>query len=123
MVSATTLGRTCAVTGNRIALEGRGSMSVSIFDRPRSHRRDFRRGETVRFRVFAYGVIALDVLLLVVLAIVTEEWRSITAVDLCVWTALVAFAGLVPLNSGHGPSLAMDLPLLLAAAFVFDPFA
>lgn len=78
-------------------------------------------GDTVAFRLFALGIVGLDCGLLVVAAFQFPQRLPTRPAELIAWTALVALAGLVPLRSGRGPSLAMDLPLLLAAAFAFGP--
>jgi len=77
--------------------------------------------ETPQFRTFALAIVALNLLLLGVAASLHPGTLP-SAFELFAWTALVAVAGLVPLGSGSGPSLAMDLPLLLAAAFAYGPF-
>jgi signal transduction histidine kinase len=80
------------------------------------------RAETPQFKSFALAIVALNLLLLGTAASLNPRTLP-SAAELFAWTALVAVAGLVPLGSGRGPSLAMDLPLLLAAAFAFGPFA
>jgi signal transduction histidine kinase len=78
-----------------------------------------RDEETPQFRLFVLGVITLNLVLLVLAAQMRQATPRPT--ELVVWVLLVAIAGFVPLSSGRGPSLAMDLPLLLAAAFLFGP--
>lgn len=94
-------------------------MSVSITDRFEPW---IRRGEPSKFKAFAVATIALNSVLLSIAELLGPDRSNAHPVDLLVWVALVAVAGLVPLGGDKGPSLAMDLPLLLAAAFVFDPF-
>jgi signal transduction histidine kinase len=98
-------------------------MSVLAADRAGDSPGRLRREETARFRVFALAVIALNCLLLAAAAVKAPGTLPRRPLELLAWIALVAVAGLVPLSSGKGPSLAMDLPLLLAAAFTFGPLA
>lgn len=42
-------------------------------------------------------------------------------VDLVAWVVLISAAGLMPVPSGRGASLGLDLPLVLGAGFVFGP--
>ena len=98
-------------------------MSVSAADRS-SHSHDrLGTGESARFKTFALAVVLLNCLLLGLAAMQSPNTLPSQLPEVLVWTVLVAVAGLVPLSSGKGPSLAMDLPLLLAAAFVFGPLA
>jgi signal transduction histidine kinase len=98
-------------------------MSVFAADRPGQSHARVRRGETPQFRAFALAVIVLNCLLLGMAAIEAPGRLPSEPLELLAWTVLVAAAGFVPLSSGRGPSLAMDLPLLLAAAFAFGPLA
>jgi signal transduction histidine kinase len=98
-------------------------MSVFAADRPGQSHASVRRGETPQFRTFALAVIVLNFLLLGMAAIEAPGRLPSQPLELLAWTVLVAAAGFVPLSSGRGPSLAMDLPLLLAAAFAFGPLA
>ena len=94
-------------------------MSVYAAGHPGQSQGTIRDEETARFRLFVLGIVTLNVALLVLAA----QMRQSTPrpAELVLWVVLVAIAGFVPLSSGRGPSLAMDLPLLLAAAFVFGP--
>jgi signal transduction histidine kinase len=98
-------------------------MSVFAADRPSHSHGRVRREETPQFRAFALVVIVLNCLLLGTAAIEAPGRLPSQPLELLAWTVLVAAAGFVPLSSGRGPSLAMDLPLLLAAAFAFGPLA
>jgi signal transduction histidine kinase len=76
--------------------------------------------ESLQFKAFALTIVGLN---LVLLTIASKEFDAFAAIpELVGWAALVAVAGFLPVRSGEGPALAMDLPLLLAAAFVFGPF-
>jgi signal transduction histidine kinase len=94
-------------------------MSVYATGHPGRPQGTIRDEETARFRLFVLGIVTLNVALLLLAA----QMRQSTPrpAELVLWVVLVAIAGFVPLSSGRGPSLAMDLPLLLAAAFVFGP--
>jgi signal transduction histidine kinase len=70
----------------------------------------------------AYQLLTVAVAVVALLVVLAGR-PSVPASDidaLLVWTGLVALAGLVPI-SGRGPWLSLDLPLLLAAGFVFSP--
>jgi signal transduction histidine kinase len=97
-------------------------MSVSV-DRSGRSQNSLREREPARFRSFAFVVIGLNCLLLGIAAVEAPGRLPDQPFELLAWITLVAVAGLVPLSSGRGPSFAMDLPLLLAAAFIFGPFA
>jgi signal transduction histidine kinase len=98
-------------------------MSVSAAESPGQSRTKRDGEESAPFKAFALAVIFVNCVLLG-LAAVHHPWElQSQPFELLAWTLLVAVAGFVPLSSGRGPSLAMDLPLLLAAAFVFGPFA
>jgi signal transduction histidine kinase len=96
-------------------------MSVYAAGRSERSRGSFGEGETTRFRLFVFGVVGLNVSLLAIAALQGPRLLPNRPVDLILWVVFVAAAGFVPLSSGRGPSLAMDLPLLLAAAFLFGP--
>ena len=98
-------------------------MSVSTADRSSHPHRQVDTRESAGFKVFALAVILLNGLLLVLAASQASTTLPNQLPEVLAWTVLVAGAGLVPLSSGKGPSLAMDLPLLLAAAFIFGPLA
>jgi signal transduction histidine kinase len=97
-------------------------MSVSVAGRSGSGHEEFGRKEPTPFRIFAFATIGLNVVLLFTAATMTQAGSLVPPAEGLAWVALVALAGLVPLSSGKGPALAMDLPLLMAVAFVFDPF-
>jgi len=98
-------------------------MSVSVSRHAQSTQTRGRPVETNSFKWFATAVIGLDLGLLLLTATTTQEALSRPGFEWLAWILLVSLAGLVPLRSGRGPAFAMDLPLLLAAAFVFNPFA
>lgn len=96
-------------------------MSVYAADRSGHPHGRLNRGDTAQFRLFALGIVGLNAVLLTVAATQVPRWLPTRPLEWIAWTGLVAIAGFVPLSSGRGPSLAMDLPLLLAAAFAFGP--
>ncbi|MGI8521146.1 MAG: sensor histidine kinase [Actinomycetota bacterium] len=98
-------------------------MAVSAADRSGHSRARLDAGESTRFKTFALAVVLLNFVALGLATVHAPSSVPSQLPDVLAWTVLVALAGLVPLSSGKGPSLAMDLPLLLAAAFVFGPFA
>jgi signal transduction histidine kinase len=97
-------------------------MSVSVAGRSRPSERRSPQTDTYRFKAFAVVIVVLTALLLT-LSGLTSSRQSPNLLALLAWVVLVAVAGLIPVGSGRGPRLAMDLPLLLAAAFTFNPFA
>jgi signal transduction histidine kinase len=97
-------------------------MSVSVVGQSRPPEPRPVQTDTHQFKVFAVAVVVLTSLLLIFAGVMTAR-PAPSAPALLAWVALVAVAGAIPVGSGRGPRLAMDLPLLLAAAFTFDPFA
>lgn len=97
-------------------------MSVSVGRRAGISRRDREPSETFSFKLFGTMVISLNFTLLLLAGSLVQARPATPPIEWLAWIGLVSTSGLVPLRSGRGPSLAMDLPLLLAAAFVFDPF-
>ena len=97
-------------------------MSVLAAERSEHPQNRLRQGESAPFRTFALAVIGLNCLLLGIAAVEAPGRLPDQPLEFLAWITLVAVAGLVPLSSGRGPALAMDLPLLLAAAFTFGPF-
>ena len=75
-----------------------------------------------QFRLFAFCVVLVAIVMLAFAALFGRT-EPVPLLDLVAWIVLVALVGVLPVGSGSGPRLAMDLPLLLAAAFSFDPFA
>jgi len=96
-------------------------MSVSIPKGSGATRERIAR-DTLQFKVFAFAIIGLNCYLLVLAARLPGSNSNTAPLELAGWAVLVAVAGFLPLRSEGGPALAMDLPLLLAAAFVFGPF-
>jgi signal transduction histidine kinase len=80
--------------------------------------------ESNRYRLFV-GVVALAAMATLFLcAIPTSsgfEAARIHGGDVLVWTVLVGCTSCLPISSGRGAWLSLDLPLLLAAGFVFGP--
>jgi signal transduction histidine kinase len=93
-------------------------MSISV-DRRRGPVGD-SSSDPLSFRLFARLIVGVTLLLLTV-GRLSFPGESVDPVEVAAWTVLVALTGLVPLGKESGPRLAMDLPLLLAAAFAFHP--
>jgi signal transduction histidine kinase len=70
-------------------------------------------------RTFEVGVVAVD-LAIVVYAVVPGDLAN-ESVDLVAWILLISAAGLIPVPSGRGTYLGLDLPLVLGAGFVYGP--
>jgi signal transduction histidine kinase len=74
-----------------------------------------------RLHALELFVVALDVALLLY-GVQSGALRGESAVDLVAWILLISAAGLIPVPSGRGVYLGLDLPLVLGAGFVFGPF-
>ena len=96
-------------------------MSVSVAGRARPSRGGPLQADTPEFKAFAIGIVLVTAVLLILAGLASA--RSTPGGTLAAWVVLVAVAGVIPVGSGRGPRLAMDLPVLLAAAFTFEPFA
>jgi signal transduction histidine kinase len=96
-------------------------MSVSVGQESRNTSERIAR-DTVQFKAFAFAIVGLDCCFLVLASRQSALTSTADFLELAGWAVLVAVAGFLPVRSGGGPALAMDLPLLLAAAFVFGPF-
>ena len=92
-------------------------MSVSVESRAR--RAKEREIYDRPLRAFELGVVAFDLAILA-LGIQTNDVVE-NSVDLVAWTLLISAAGLIPVPSGRGVLLGLDLPLVLGAGFVFGP--
>lgn len=92
-------------------------MSVSLGSS--AHRAGAKVGSARHLRAFEVAVVAVD------LAILAYSIRpgalSTKSVDLIAWILLISAAGLIPVPSGRGTFLGLDLPLVLGAGFVFGP--
>jgi signal transduction histidine kinase len=69
----------------------------------------------------AWAVIIGSIVLLAGGLVVRQVEVAAAWPELLVWVALVTVVDLLPVQSGEGPRLDMDLPVLLAAAFLFGP--
>ncbi len=90
-------------------------MSISVRTSARSGRMQGRL-----LRLYGVGVVAVDLALLLV-GIQAGALGSESTVDLVAWILLISAAGLIPVPSGRGVYLGLDLPLVLGAGFVFGP--
>jgi len=77
--------------------------------------------ESVGFRVLAWSLFAGVLLLLCAELLAAQGHLSVSGAESLLWILLVAATSLVPLTSDRGPSLVMDLPVLLGAGFVYGP--
>src|SRR5919109_1386969 len=100
---------------------GRGS-SMSVWVSGQSGLVRSSEPDPRQFRLFAFCVVLVAIVMLALAALLGRT-DPLPLLDLVAWIVLVALVGVLPVGSGSGPRLAMDLPLLLAAAFSFDPFA
>ena len=77
--------------------------------------------EPIGFRLLGLGLFLLVLLILGTAAVSGSQHLPTSIGELFLWTALVAAASVVPLTSRDGPSLVIDLPVLLGAGFLFGP--
>lgn len=77
--------------------------------------------EPLGFRVLAWSLFAGVLLLLGAELLAGQRPLSVSGTESLLWIVLVAATSLVPLTSDGGPSLVMDLPILLGAGFVHGP--
>ena len=72
-------------------------------------------------RFLAFGVIAAALGLLG-FGLFSGRLAGLSPYEFAIWVAVVSIAGLVPVSTGEGLFLCVDLPLLLAVAFLRGPF-
>jgi hypothetical protein len=72
-------------------------------------------------RLLAAGVVAAA-LSITGFGLVSGRLAGLSLVELGTWVAVVSIAGLVPVSTGEGHFLCVDLPLLLAVAFLHGPY-
>ncbi len=77
--------------------------------------------EPLRFRLLSLGLFSSVLLILGLTSIRGGQSLPASVGEVILWVALAGSASLVPLTSKSGPSLVMDLPILLGAGFVFGP--
>jgi signal transduction histidine kinase len=77
--------------------------------------------EPLSFRVLGWTLLTGVVAVLAVLLVVTPQRSTWGPSDVVAWALLVVAASLIPLNSDSGPTISMDLPVLLGAGFVHGP--
>ena len=85
------------------------------------HRSRPSKAEPLGFRFLAWCTLILDLAILGSGYVASRHSLPVIGWELAAWGLLVAVVGLVPVPSSRGPQLGMDLPLLLAAAFLFGP--
>ncbi len=100
-------------------------MSVSAAQGPIADRlpgeRSERQREPRRLLLLECATITIVISTLVALLLVHESWRAVPFDEAVVWTALVAVTDLLPVRLWGNLTLALSLPILLAAAFVYPP--
>jgi signal transduction histidine kinase len=81
-----------------------------------------RPTERLPVRIASFSLLALVACLLALLG--REQVSTVADLTLILWAALVFAASIWPVGKEEGsPALALDLPILLACAFVLGPFA
>ncbi len=93
---------------------------MSVYLGSRARRVKLKKETCFRqLRAFEIGVVTLDLAILF-LGIELGEVAN-ESVDLVAWILLISAAGLIPVPSGRGVYLGLDLPLVLGTGFVFGP--
>ena len=92
-------------------------MSVELGSRARAI--DEGAGSGRALRALEVVIVAVDLFVLA-LALVPQDLAS-ESVELIAWILLISAAGLIPVPSGRGTYLGLDLPLVLGAGFVYGP--
>ena len=77
--------------------------------------------EPVGFRILAWALFAGVLALLCFGLLAAPTPFPVSGAETFLWILLVAATSLIPLTSEGGPSLVMDLPVLLGAGFVYGP--
>jgi signal transduction histidine kinase len=77
--------------------------------------------EPIGFRILSWGLFFGVLLILGVASVAGSEVLPTSLGELFLWIFLVASASVVPLTSDEGPSLVLDLPVLLGAGVLFGP--
>src|SRR5438270_13964806 len=95
------------------------SITASSQDLPLGRRTPSR--EPLAFRIMAWSVFLVAVGVLAAGLLRDPGLLSNQPAILAAWTALVSLAGLISVSLGPGMELAVDLPLLLAAAYLWGP--
>ena len=93
---------------------------MSVYSGSRARRAGWEKETYFRqLRAFEIGVVTLDLAILF-LGIELGDMAN-ESVDLVAWILLISAAGLIPVPSGRGVYLGLDLPLVLGTGFVFGP--
>ena len=77
--------------------------------------------EPIGFRLLAWGLFLFVLLILGAAAVSGSQHLPTSLGELLLWTLLVGLASVEPLTSHDGPTLVIDLPVLLGAGFLFGP--
>jgi signal transduction histidine kinase len=94
-----------------------GAMMDRSFARPRP----WPHPEPLRLRIFEYGVSLTTIALLTLLLFSTRESAGSEFWTIAVWLPLVVISDLLPVPIWGGVTIAPSLPILLAAAMLFQP--
>jgi signal transduction histidine kinase len=87
------------------------------------HPRTWPRPEPLELKTLEWGVFALVTFLLISLAVGTPQSVGLGLSKLLIWLPLVVIADLLPVPVFGDLTLALSLPILLAAAMLFAPSA
>lgn len=96
-------------------------MSATVTTHEKRQSSGSAKAEPSSFRVLAWSLFLGVLLVLGVASGLQSQSLPASVVELLLWIGLVAATSLVRLTSEGGPALAMDLPVLLGAAFVHGP--
>lgn len=107
-------------------LDGRGQGLSTTTTSATSARRFPRHPATpaippLAFRAFVMLTIGLDLVILLAGLWMSPDSVTRPGWQLIVWAGFIALVGLAPVATVDGPQLGLDLPLLLAAGFLYGP--
>jgi signal transduction histidine kinase len=94
-----------------------GTMMDHRFARPRP----WPHPEPLRLRIFEWGISLITIALLTLLVFSTQDSAGSEFWTVAVWLPLVVISDLLPVPVWGGVTIAPSLPILLAAAMLFQP--
>jgi signal transduction histidine kinase len=96
-------------------------VAASITASPRSFSIRAPSSDPLAFRVLAWCTVALAIGLLTASVLANPDALSIRPAAFAGWTAMVVLASASSVTLGHDIQLTFDMPVLLAAAYLFGP--
>jgi signal transduction histidine kinase len=96
-------------------------VSATATYEPASKRSGRQIDEPVTLQILEWGTAVPVVVALIWLSLARDSWRSVSIGEAAFWVAIVAASDLMPVRLWHDLILALSLPIVLAAAFVYPP--